>query len=107
MLAQRAADPHAPRRGRDHERGVGHVRAEAGLVGLEDVRADHPAVGLGDIGARAGGEPVRQRLVPGDLRVEDVGIAARDDRVEDAPDGVPVAPRGPTNGEHERMSLFD
>ena len=34
---------------------------------------------------RAGGEPVRHRLVPRDLRVEDVvDTAARDDRVEDA-----------------------
>jgi hypothetical protein len=35
------------------------MRTQAGLIGFQNIGSDHPAFALGDIGERAGMEPIR------------------------------------------------
>src|SRR5712675_2166369 len=64
--------------------------AETGLVSLEDVSAHDLALSLGDVSISVGPKPVRQCLLTGHVRIEDIRVAGCDNSVEDIPDGIVI-----------------
>src|ERR1700749_912195 len=83
---------------------VRHVRAEAGLIRLEDVRPDNPVVCAGPIGRVLTRHPDRMSLRSRRLRVVCVSVASPHDLLEDAPDGVEVGLFRFPNPYHSRPS---
>ena len=94
MLPHLAANPETARACRDHVAGVGDMRAESRLVRLQDVTADNLSILFGHVGVRAGPEPVRERFFARCVWIEYVGVASRDDIVEDIPDRVAICITG-------------
>ena len=90
VFRHRAANAKSARTCRNHKGGVGDMRTGAGLIRFQNVGADNFPVLFGDVRLRAGANPICKRVFARDLRIERIGIAGRDDRVENIPDGVVI-----------------
>src|SRR5690606_24717249 len=98
-LAEGAADAAATAGRVDHEPGVGHVRALAGVVRVDLDGARDAAVELGDEGGagRLLVHPERPGPLLGGVTRPRVGLAGGDDGLREGPDRGPVARFGVTN----------
>src|SRR5437764_3851389 len=90
MLSHYPSHARALRVGCNHERGVGNMRAVAGLVRLQNVSAKNAAVFFNNVRARVGSKPVGQRLLARHLRIERVCVACSDNFMKDVPDRLVV-----------------
>ena len=96
MLAHHPAGAFALRGGIDHERRVGHVRAEADVVGNQLVHADDAAIVFEQRTTRMPGpRKYATASAPGRVGSERVGVAAGDHGLKDAPDRVRVGAASP------------
>src|ERR1043166_39359 len=74
----------------NHITGIWHVRAQAGLIWLENVCSDNLIIYAGHIGCVIPRYPNRMSLLFGRLRVIGVGVTLLHHLMEDAPDSVEV-----------------
>ena len=90
MLGHGTANSATLSRRCNHEAGIGDVRSECRLVGVENVGADDPFVGYCNVTAPFLTEPVSQRFCPRDVRVKDISIASRNNRPKNPPDRIAI-----------------
>jgi len=89
-----------------HVTAVGHVIAAALLIGAEEVGGDYMAMVIGDKDFVAGGEPIDEGLVAGEIAGKGIGFAGADGGFEDAPNGIAIVFGGWSNDYVHRLLVW-
>ena len=76
---------------------IGDMGCRAGPVAADMADAQHPAIELGSKSGEGRGEPVRQRLVTGNVGRDAIGLARAVDGFKDRPDRRMIRRRGGTD----------
>src|SRR5690349_6013394 len=93
MLTHCAADANSASLGRNHEGGIGDMRAEPWVIGPQDVASNYRSLAFRNVATIRRLKPVRESLCARNGRIERVGVTTRCNRVKNRPDGVAVQRR--------------
>src|SRR5262245_18660194 len=104
MLEHRTCDALPLRGSRGHVAAIGHVAAATGLVGAQEVRAEHAPTLLRDESLVRLVVPVGKRVLPAEVGRQRVGLARAQDRLDDRPDRIAIFDSRGTDGQHGRLT---
>src|SRR5258708_28987463 len=90
MCAHRASYSRATGVWRNHERSVSDMRSQGGLIRPEKVSANDLSIFCGDVGPRVRSDPIRHRIFARDMRIESIGVTARNHGMKNIPDRIAI-----------------